>query len=140
MASPNEIHKLMFDAWNRRDFAAMKAQLHAEYTYAGGDGKETTGGPDAGVAVAQGYAAAFPDGRVEIRNSYTSGNVAIAEYRARGTHGGELLGVAATGRPVDIVICNVIEMRDGKVYREREYVDLYAILQQIGAAGSAAGA
>jgi len=31
-----------------------------------------------------------------------------------------------------VPICNVIELRDGKVYREREYMDMLAIMSQLG--------
>ena len=37
-----------------------------------------------------------------------------------------------TGRPAEITICNVIELRDGKVYREREYMDMYTMMTQMG--------
>ena len=133
MATPETIHKTMIDAWNRRDFEMMRDLLHAQYTYTGGDGKELTGGPDAGVAVAKAYAAALPDGRAEVHSTYVQGNTAICEFRVRGTHQGELMGVSATDKPVDVTVCNIIELRDGKVYREREYVDGAAILTQIGA-------
>jgi ketosteroid isomerase-like protein len=41
--------------------------------------------------------------------------------------------VPATGKPVTVNICNVIELFDGKVYREREYMDTMSIMTQIGA-------
>jgi steroid delta-isomerase-like uncharacterized protein len=136
MTTPETAHKTMLEAWNRRDFAAMRNLLHPEYSYTGGDGKALTGGPDTGVAIAQAYAAALPDGTAELRSTYVQGNTAICEFRVRGTHQGELLGVGATGKPVDITVCNIIEVRDGKVFREREYVDGAAILTQIGALAS----
>ena len=132
MATAETIHRQLVDAWNQRDFEEMRNLLHPEYTYTGGDGKELTGGPDTGLHIAKMYAAAFPDGRIQVRATYPHGDTAISELRATGTHGGELMGIAATGRPVDLVICNVIELRDGKVYREREYVDTAAMLAQIG--------
>ena len=30
-------------------------------------------------------------------------------------------------------VCNVIEIKDGKVYAEREYMDMAHMMQQIGA-------
>ena len=57
----------------------MRSLLHPEYSYTGGDGKELTGGPDTGVAIAQAYAAALPDGTVEVRSTYVQGNTAICE-------------------------------------------------------------
>ena len=55
----------------------------------------------------------------------------------RGTQSGEFLGVPPTHRSVEVHICDVIEMRDGKAYREREYMDMLAILTQLGVTASA---
>jgi steroid delta-isomerase-like uncharacterized protein len=140
MTTPENAHQVMIDAWNRRDFETMRSLLHPQYTYAGGDGKELAGGPDTGVAVAKAYAAALPDGRAEVRTTFVQGNTAISEFRVRGTHQGELMGVSASNKPVDIIVCNIIELRDGKIFREREYVDGATILAQIGALGPTAHA
>jgi steroid delta-isomerase-like uncharacterized protein len=132
MASANEIHRELLTAWNDRDFTRYRALLHPEYSYTGGDGKEMTGGPDVGVGVAQMFATAFPDGKTEIKKIYVQGDTAVAEFQARGNHNGPLMGIPPTGKSVTIRVCNVIEMRDGKAYREREYIDMLAMMTQLG--------
>ncbi len=125
------LHKQMFQAWNAREFDVFGSILHPDYTYTGGDGKEHSGGPQVGEAIAQMYATAFPDATITIDKLYEVEGVSICEFVARGTHGGELMGIPATGKPVDIRVCNVIEIREGKVYREREYMDMAAMMAQI---------
>jgi steroid delta-isomerase-like uncharacterized protein len=132
MSSPQNIHREFMEAWNRRDFSALRSLLHPEYTFTGGDGKQMTGGPDLGVQIGQMYAAAFPDAKVEVKQVYVQGDTAIAEMSARGTHKGAFMGHASTNKPVEITFCNVVELRDGKIYREREYLDAAHILTQIG--------
>ncbi len=132
MASATTIHKEMAETWNRRDFGRFRDLIHAGYTYTGGDGKEIAGGPEVAVGIAQMYAAAFPDAVLEVRRVYTQGDTAIAEMVAKGTHRGELMGIAPTGKPVEITICNVAEIRDGKLYREREYMDMLTMMTQLG--------
>ena len=90
-----------------------------------------TGGPPVGVAVAKLYASAFPDAVITVTNIYELPGVSVCEFVARGTHGGELMGVPPTGRHVEIRICNVIELRDGTAYREREYMDMATMMAQI---------
>ena len=90
------------------------------------------GGPAVGEKIGRMYAAAFPDAKIEIRKVYVQGDTSIAEFTARGTHGGELMGIAATGKPVEIHVCNIVELRDGKVYREREYMDMMHMMAQLG--------
>jgi len=82
------------------------------------------------------YATAFPDGKVEVTNVLGSGNNAFCEFVARGTHNGDLKGIAPTGKAVEIHAANAMELRDGKVYREREYFDLMTLMVQIGAVPS----
>ncbi len=132
MAIPTEIQREMLEAWNRRDWQAMGSLFHADYTYTGADGEELVG-PDAGLAVARSYADAFPDGKLEITNAHVEGNTGVTEFVLRATHGGNLLGVPATGKPIEVAVCNVVEIRDGKISREREYVDMLSVMMQIGA-------
>ena len=140
MSTVASIHNDIATLWNRRDFDALRKLYHPNYTYTGGDGKEMAGGPDVGVQVAQMYATAFPDATLEVKSVYTQGSTAVGEMVGRGTHNGSLMGIAPTGKPVEVPICNVIEMRNGKIYREREYLDMASILTQIGVLHAAAAA
>lgn len=69
---------------------------------------------------------------LEIKPVFTQGNATIAEMVARGTHKGELMGIAPTDQQVEINICNVLETRDEKAYREREYMDMLEVMNQLG--------
>ncbi len=132
MVASADAHREMIDAFNRRDWGKMRGLFHSEYSYMGGDGKEEAGGPDVGLGIPQMYASAFPDARLDIKHVYVQGNTAIAEMAYSGTHKGELMGIAPTGKSIAGIICNVVELRDGKIYREREYFDMMHMLSQLG--------
>jgi steroid delta-isomerase-like uncharacterized protein len=122
----------MFDAVQARDFARLRELYHPDYVYMAGDGTEHKGA-DAGVAVAELYLRAFPDMEFEIRHHFAAGDrAAVLEITARGTHQAELDGVPATGRAVEVVVCNVVEAEDGLIIREREYYDGLVIMRQLG--------
>lgn len=131
MMTAKEIHRAVAAAWNSRDFEGMRALMHPEYTYMGGDGKEHAG-PAAGIAIAQMYAGAFGDGRLDVLRVYVDGDTAVAEMRASGTHTGDLMGAPPTHKRMETLICNVMEVRDGKIYREREYLDSANLMAQLG--------
>ena len=139
MSDAASIARESTEAWNRRDWARYRDLLHAEYTYTGGDGQQQKG-PEAGMAIAQMFANAFPDGRIDVQSIHAAGNVAIVEFTGRGTHKGDLMGIAPTGRPISIPVCNVVEVRDGKIYAEREYMDMMHMMQQLGVAPAPATA
>lgn len=127
------------EAWNKRDFAKMRELMHPEYSYTGGDGQEQKGA-DAGMAVAQMFATAFPDGRIDLVKINEAGDTAIVEFIGRGTHKGELMGIAPTGKTMAMPVCNIMEIRDGKIYREREYMDMMTMMTQLGVAPAPAHA
>ena len=130
--SPTDIVREYFDCWNRRDWERYRSLMHPQYSYTGGDGQEQRG-PEAGLAVGQMFATAFPDGRANITNLRNDGDFVIAESTGTGTHKGDLMGISPTDKKVSIPVCHVIELRDGKIYREREYMDMMHMLTQLGA-------
>ena len=130
--SPTDIVREYFDSWNRRDWEKCRSLLHPQYTYTGGDGQEQRG-PEAGLAVGQMFATAFPDARINITNLRADGDFVTTEFIGTGTHKGDLMGVAPTNKKVSIPVCNIMELRDGKIYREREYMDMMHMMTQVGA-------
>jgi ketosteroid isomerase-like protein len=50
------------------------------------------------------------------------------------------MGVSPTNKKVSIPVCDIIELRDGKVYREREYMDMHHMMTQLGVAKAPATA
>lgn len=139
MADPATIARQYHDAWNRRDWDTFKGLLHAGYSYTGGDGVRQDG-PDAGVGVGQMFATAFPDGKITVQKVNVAGDTAIVEFTGTGTHKGDLLGIAPTGKSISIPVCDVLEIRDGKIHTEREYIDFAHMMQQLGVMPAAATA
>jgi len=130
MSDPAAIAREYFDAWNRRDWDRFRVLYHREYSYAGVGGQRQ--GPEGHLAIAQMFASAFPDSKIEIQRVYATGEVAITEFVGRGTHLGDVMGIPPTGRSVSMPVCNVIEVREGKIYAEREYMDMAHVMRQLG--------
>ncbi len=139
MSDPATIAREYLEAWNRRDWETFRGVLHAGYSYTGGDG-QTQKGPEAGLAVGQMFANAFTDGKIELRKISVAGDIAVVEFIARGTHDGDLMGIAPTGRQMELPVCTVLEVRDGKILAEREYMDMLHLMQQLGVAPAPATA
>lgn len=127
-----DIHRQSFEAVERKDLTVVRQLLHDDYAYTGTDGVEQSG-PDYGVGIAEMYINAFPDMTIEITNQYSPDDkVSVIEFVARGTHQGELQGVKPTGKKVEQRVCSIVEVRDGKIYRERDYFDNVVLMQQLG--------
>jgi steroid delta-isomerase-like uncharacterized protein len=140
MADAVSIARQYVEGWNSRDWDLWRKLLHPEYSYTGGDG-QTQKGPQVGLDLGQMYAAAFPNGKLEIKHIHAAGdNTAIVEFVARGIHEGNLMDIPATGRKLELPVCMVVEVKDGKIHAEREYMDMMSMMQQLGVAEAAATA
>lgn len=137
-SASEKIARDYFDAWNRRDFDHARSLLRPDYIYSGGDGKQQKG-PEAGIAVGQMYATAFPDGKLKIDRLYAAGDSVTVECTATGTHKGDLMGVEPTGRKVEVPVCTILELQDGKIRAERQYTDLLHVMRQLGVITAPAG-
>ena len=80
------------------------------------------------------YRAAFPDLRMEVQDVLVSGDKAVARVRATGTHQGAFLGMAATGKSVDVQLIDITRFGgDGLAHEHWGVFDALAMMQQLGA-------
>jgi steroid delta-isomerase-like uncharacterized protein len=121
------------EAATRRDFDRCRQLFHPQYSYTGGDGQRQEGA-EAGIAIADMFTAALPDVKIEIKHTHVAGDVVVVEFVASGTQQGDLMGVAPTGRKISMPVCMALEIRDGKIYAEREYMDMLHLMEQLGVA------
>jgi predicted ester cyclase len=54
----------------------------------------------------------FPDFHMEVLHVIGEGDMACAHFRLTGTHGGEFMGIPATGRSVDIEGIDLVKLSD----------------------------
>ncbi len=82
------------------------------------------------------FAEAFPDSTVEITNLFATEEQVVLEYTGHGTNTGPLhlpMGdIPATGRWAELWLCDVIQVRNGKVVSYHSYYDTMTLLQQLG--------
>ena len=86
--------------------------------------------------MAEGFYGAFPDMHQVIEDTVADDERVAVRFRARGTHQGELMGMAATGKPIDVVGMAIVRVEDGKVVSLKEVFDLHTMMEQLGVAPS----
>ncbi|MGA9749961.1 MAG: ester cyclase [Nocardioides sp.] len=136
MADNLSIARKLYDGWNARAFEEL-ADLtadDAEIVVAGtGD---TFRGKDGSRRYNQNWADGFPDGRVTIDNIVATGDTVVVEITGRGKHTGTLAtsmgDIPATGKSLTLKLCDVLELRDGLVVRQRTYFDSGSMMAQLG--------
>jgi hypothetical protein len=78
--------------------------------------------------------AAFPDLRMVPEDVIASGDRVVARVRATGTHKGPFMGIAATGKRVEMNLIDIIRFDDdGRACEHWGIADQLAMMQQLGA-------
>ncbi len=79
------------------------------------------------------YLAAFPDLRMEAQDVLASGDKVVARVRATGTNQGDFMGMAATGKRIDVQLIDIMRFGDDGLVREHWGVmDSMTMMQQLG--------
>ena len=76
---------------------------------------------------------AFPDFHAEIHWQLADGDRVTTYKTYHGTHRGEFLGVAPTGRPIQFETVDVMRVRNGKITEHWGVANLFSLMQQLGA-------
>jgi steroid delta-isomerase-like uncharacterized protein len=75
--------------------------------------------------------AAFPDFHAEIHWQRADGDVVTTYKTYHGTHKGEFLGVAPTGRKVHFETVDAMRVQNGKITEHWGVANLYSLVQQL---------
>ncbi len=87
-------------------------------------------------SAASGFRAAFPDWHSELHLLIGENDLVAEVFTASGTHRGEMMGVAPTGRQLSVQGINVFRLRDGRITERWGRLDDLGFLQQLGVAPS----
>ncbi len=80
------------------------------------------------------YRTAFPDLQMRPEEVLVSGDRTVTRARVTGTHQGELMGMPATGKSVDVKLIDIMRVDDaGKICEHWGLVDMLSMMQQLGA-------
>ena len=85
------------------------------------------------------YRRAFPDVKLVVADMFSDGDKVAVRWTATGTHRGELMGLAPTGRRSSVTGISIEHYRDGRVVEVWINWDTLGLLQQIGAAPAPGG-
>ena len=132
MSANHATLKALVEAFNAHDLDRYVKQIDDAYV---GE-SELVGHTQGPVGVRQSLQmlfGGFPDLRLEVEQMLPSGDFLVTSSRLTGTHKGSFLGIAPTNKAVSWKICNVVEVRNGKIVKNRLYGDTASLLQQIGA-------
>ena len=80
------------------------------------------------------FRAAYSDARITVDDQIAEGDKVASRWTGRGTHDGELMGIAPTGTQVTVWGLTVSRLDGGTVVEEWTNWDTLGMLRQLGAA------
>jgi steroid delta-isomerase-like uncharacterized protein len=120
-------------AWNRGDADGATANTVEDVLWRDVALPMPLHGRDALRTALQGYMDAFPDLRVEVTSQTLQGGRLAQEWTATGTHRGELMGIAPTGRASKVYGATVVVFdEDARVIEGSMYWNTLAMMHQLG--------
>lgn len=81
----------------------------------------------------EGIVAGLPGSQIKLLDTFGAEDRIVTRFVQRGRHDGELMGVPATGRDVEINGITILAFRDDRVIARWAVADMLGLLMQLGA-------
>ena len=129
------VRRFMEEIWHKGNLDAIEAFIAPNYIrhtshYREG-GRDVQGLEGARQSIAA-FRAAFPDVHFTEDDLLVDGDKVVFRWTCRGTHRGEFLGVAPTGKHVTFTGINIYRITHGKIVERWAQEDAISLYQQLG--------
>jgi steroid delta-isomerase-like uncharacterized protein len=132
-ANKEIVRRLVDGVWQDRNLALIDELVAKDYVGHDPTQPEPIHGRDGFRQFVDMYQSAFNDATVTIDDQIAEGDRVMTRWTGRGTHTGELMGIAPTGKEVTVSGITVSRLAGGKIAEEWELMDALGMLVQLGA-------
>jgi steroid delta-isomerase-like uncharacterized protein len=135
MSAQNKaVAKRFYEAWNARDLDAFDEIIAPDAVdHDVQNPFRDMRGPAGAKRTARMYHSAFSDSRFEVHEQIAEGDFVVTRWTGIGTHDGELMGMAPTGKSVEIAGITIDRIADDKIVESWTCFDTLGMMQQLGA-------
>ena len=128
------VRRYFEEVWNRQNLDVVDEIIAPNLLDREVDGSEQRSGPeDVKSYLAGYYLKALPDVHITVEFQVAEGDMVLTYVTVRGTHRGELLGVPATGKQIEVTGMSVDRIEGGKIVEGWVSWDQLGLLRQLGA-------
>ena len=121
-----------WEVWEQGDIDRLDELLAPDYVNHTLAAPDLPSGPEGVKEVVSMFRSGMPDLRVVIEDMIAEGDRVATRYALEGTHGGQLFGIAPTGRHLSIKSMTVERVSEGKVRDHWRVSDNLEMMQQLG--------
>jgi len=128
----NAVRRLFEEVWNKGNLQVTDELLAPTYAHHDHSTPDVGRGPESERKRATLYRTAFPDVRFTIEDIIAEGETVTARWSCRGTHKGDLNGLAPTGKQFTVSGVSVARFTNGKIAEGWVNWDALSLMQQLG--------
>jgi steroid delta-isomerase-like uncharacterized protein len=126
------VDRMRAEVYNMGNFAVMPEIFADGYLHGSANGPDAIGIAEGAQRIG-GFVTALPDLEWTFDDVIAEDDWVAARWTTRGTHDGDLLGFAPTGKPVEFTGISFFTVRCGKVVEFQTEMDAAGLLEQVGA-------
>jgi steroid delta-isomerase-like uncharacterized protein len=131
-ANKNAVRRLFEEVWNKGSMPVADELFAPNYAHHDSSTADVGRGPESEKKRATLYRAAFPDVRLTIEDIIAEGETVTARWSCRGSHKGDLNGIAPTGKQFTISGVSIARFANGKMVEGWVNWDALGLMQQLG--------
>lgn len=132
-ANKNVVRRLFDEVWNKGNLPVADQLFAPTYAHHDPSTPDFGRGPESEKKRATLYRTAFADFRLTIEDLIAEGESVTARWSCRGTHIGDLNGIAPTGKQFAISGISIARFASGKMVEGWINWDALGLMQQLGA-------
>ena len=126
------VRRLFEEVWNKGNLSVADELFTPNCEHHDASSPDFGRGPESEKKRATLYRTAFPDLRLTIEDIIAEGETVIARWSCRGTHKGDLSGIAPTGKQVTISGVSIARFSGSKMAEGWINWDALGLMQQLG--------
>jgi steroid delta-isomerase-like uncharacterized protein len=126
------VDRVRAEVYNAGNFDVMPEIFADGYLHGSANGPDAIGIAE-GARRIGGFVTALPDLEWTFDDVIAEGDRVAARWTTRGTHDGDLVGFAPTGKPIEFTGISFFTVRCGKVVEFQTEMDAAGLLEQVGA-------
>ncbi len=126
------VRRLFEEVWNKGNMQVADELIASSYTHHDSSSPDLGRGPESEKKRVTLYRNAFPDIRFTVEDLLTEGETVVARWSCRGTHKGELNGIAPTNKQFNITGISIARFTNGKMFEGYVNWDALSLMQQLG--------
>jgi steroid delta-isomerase-like uncharacterized protein len=126
------IRRSFEELWNKGNLSLADELFTPNYEHHDASSPDLGRGPESEKKRAALYRSAFPDLQLTIEDIIAEGQTVMVRWSCRGTHKGDLSGIAPTGKQVTISGVSIARFTNGKMVEGWVNWDALGLMQQLG--------